>query len=90
MITARRSLMRPSLPDRTRHNGGVDDPAGEDSIGGPGLAGIALFAAGFALVVWGIVGSSTGLVVAGLIVGLLGIVLAIRSVARRAGATRLR
>ena len=82
--------MPPSLPDPNRHNGGVDDPAGDDSIGGPGLAGVALFAAGFGLVVWGIVGSRTGLVVAGLIVGLAGTVLAIRSAARRAAATRPR
>ena len=66
----------------------VDELFGEDTTDGPGVADVVLFTIGLAVVVWGVLASSNGLVIAGVIVGLLGIVLPIRAAARRLRARR--
>jgi hypothetical protein len=66
----------------------VDELFGEDTTDGPGVADVVLFTVGLAVVVWGLLVSSNGLVIVGAIIGSLGIVLPVRSAARRLRARR--
>lgn len=63
----------------------ADEPMrlGDDTTNGPGFADLVLFASGAVVAVCGTWMSNTGLVVVGAIVGLLGVVLPLRSLGRR-------
>ena len=82
--------LRPVAPAKEPDevDGLVDELLGEDTTDGPGLADIVLFAGGVVAVVWGTWISSTALVVTGIVVGLLGVVLPLRSLGRRVRARR--
>ncbi|MEO6126274.1 MAG: hypothetical protein ABIR32_21450 [Ilumatobacteraceae bacterium] len=88
--TAPGGALTPFVQDRQRDDvdGLFDDLLGEDTTDGPGVADLLLFTAGVVAVVWGTWISTTSVVVVGAIVGLLGVVLPLRSLGRRMRARR--
>jgi len=79
-------FVQAALRDDT--DGLFDDLLGADTTDGPGVTDVILFTGGVIAVVWGTWVSSTAVVVVGAIVGLLGVVLPLRSLGRRMRARR--